>query len=138
MKYLIALAGSQQHYDAMAGKSDALPNWSPAEIQAMLDHMHTLNEELQKNGELVDAQGLTDPKDARRVQLEGGKLVVTDGPYAETKEVLAGYWVVECDSLDRATEIAERAARCPVPEGFPTGAPVDIRPIGEAPDPEAS
>lgn len=138
MKYLIAISGSQQVYDAMAGKSDALPNWSPTDIQVMFDHMGALNEELQKNGEMVDAQGLTDPKDARRVQLEGGKLVVTDGPYAETKEVLAGYWVVECDSLDRATEIAERAARCPVPEGFPTGSPIDIRPIGEAPDPEAS
>lgn len=137
MKYMILLAGSQQHYDAMAGKSDALPNWSPSDIQAMLDHMNTLNEELQQTGEWVDGQGLTDPKDARRVQLEGGELVVTDGPYAETKEVLAGYWVVECDSLERATEIAERAARCPVPEGFPTGVPVDIRPVGEAPDPNA-
>lgn len=127
MKYMILLAGSQQHYDAMAGKSDTLPNWSPSDIQAMLDHMKALNEELQQAGEWVDAQGLTDPKDARRVQLEGGKLVVTDGPYAETKEVLAGYWIVECDSLERATEIAKRAARCPVPEGFPTGVPVKDR-----------
>lgn len=134
---MILMAGSQQHYDAMAGKADALPNWSPSDIQAMLDHMHAINEELQQAGELVDAQGLTEPKEARRVQLEGGELVVTDGPYAETKEVLAGYWIVECDSLERATEIAERAARCPVPEGFPTGVPVDIRPVGEAPEPEA-
>lgn len=137
MKYMIILAGSQQHYDAMAGKSDALPNWSPSELQAMFEHMGALNEELRQSGEWVDGQGLTDPKDARRIQLEGGKLVVTDGPYAETKEVLAGYWVVECDSLERATEIAERAARCPVPEGFPTGVPIDIRPIGEGPKPDA-
>lgn len=137
MKYMILMAGSQQHYDAMAGKSDVLPNWSPSDMQAMFDHMNALNEELRHAGEWVDGQGLTDPKDARRVQLEGDKLVVTDGPYAETKEVLAGYWVVECDSLERATEIAERAARCPVPEGFPTGVPVDIRPIGEGPKSDA-
>lgn len=137
MKYMILMTASQQNYDALAGKSDTLPNWSPSDIQAMLDHMDAVNEELQQAGEWVDAQGLTEPKDARRVQLEGGELVVTDGPYAETKEVLAGYWIVDCDSLERATEIAERVARCPFPAGFPTGVPVDIRPVGEAPEPAA-
>ena len=136
MKYMILLAGSQQHYDAMAGKSDTLPNWSPSDLEAMFEYMSDLNDQLRRSGEWIDAQGLTQPSEARRIQLQGGNLVVTDGPYTETKEVLAGYWIVECESLDRATEIAERAARCPVPEGFPTGVPVDIRPVGEGPEPE--
>jgi len=54
--------------------------------------------------------------------------VITDGPYSETKELLCGYWVLECESLERVTEIAERIAQCPQPAGAP-GYPVVIRPI---------
>jgi hypothetical protein len=67
----------------------------------------------------------------RRVQLQHGVPVVTDGPYAEAQEVLAGYWVVECDSFDRATEIAARLSACPAPEHVRTRAVADIRPIDE-------
>ena len=57
---------------------------------------------------------------------------VTDGPYAETQEVLAGYWIVECDSFDRATEIAGRLAECPAPERVRANAYADVRPIMES------
>jgi len=57
--------------------------------------------------------------------------VVTDGPYAETEEVLAGYWVVETESFDRATEIAARFASCPGPEHVQAHAYADVRPIDE-------
>lgn len=134
MKYLIAITGTQQHYDAIAGKGiDGVPAWKPDEVEAMVEYMHELNAELEANGELVQAEGLTDPSHTRRVQLRKGEIVVTDGPYAETAEVLAGYWVVDVDGIDRATEIAAKATRAPVPNGFPTGAPIDIRPIGDAP-----
>jgi hypothetical protein len=72
----------------------------------------------------VDAQGLTAPAHARRVRLQRGVPVVTDGPYAETQEVLAGYTVVECDSLARATEIAGSLINHAV-----EGEYVDVRPI---------
>jgi hypothetical protein len=58
--------------------------------------------------------------------------VVTDGPYAETQEVLAGYWIVECDSFDRAVEIASRLGDTPAPEFVRATAYADIRPIVEA------
>ncbi|MEU4334840.1 YciI family protein [Micromonospora lupini] len=61
---------------------------------------------LAESGELVDARGLSEPVHARRVQVRDGASVVTDGPYPETQEVLAGYTIVECASFDRATEIA--------------------------------
>ena len=77
--------------------------------------MEEFNNELAESGELVDAQGLAAPVHARRVQLQDGVPVVTDGPYAETQEVLAGYTIVECESFDRATEIAARLADCPAP-----------------------
>lgn len=60
-----------------------------------------------------------------------GRPVVSDGPYGETKEVLAGYWVLDCASLERVTEIAARVAQCPAPAGAPVF-PVVIRPIDEA------
>jgi hypothetical protein len=58
--------------------------------------------------------------------------VVTDGPYAETQEVLAGYWIVECESFDRATEIAARLRNCPVPDHVAEGEVVDVRPIADS------
>ncbi len=75
------------------------------------------NDDLVESGELVDAQGLTAPVHARRVALKDGVPVVTDGPYAETQEVLAGYTIVECESFDRATEIAAAPGRHPDPPG---------------------
>jgi hypothetical protein len=57
--------------------------------------------------------------------------VVTDGPYAESEEVLAGYWVVDCTSFDRATEIASRLTRCPGPDQIRARAYADVRPIDE-------
>jgi hypothetical protein len=59
--------------------------------------------------------------------------VVTDGPYAETQEVLAGYWIVECDSFDRATEIATELSNCPGP-AYASASVIDVRPIAESRD----
>jgi hypothetical protein len=60
-----------------------------------------------------------------------GRAVVTDGPYAETTEVLAGYWIVECGTFDRATEIAAELGNCPAPEHVRATAVADVRPIDE-------
>ncbi len=84
-----------------------------------------------ESGEFVDARGLAAPVHTRRIQLENGVPVVTDGPYAETEEVLAGYTIVECDSFDRATEIAARVAALPYPAGAPGQFVIDVRPIDE-------
>ncbi len=78
--------------------------------------MRAFNQELLDSGELVETRGLSAPVHARRVRFKEGAPVVTDGPYAEAEEVLAGYWVVQCESFDRATEIASRLVGCPGPE----------------------
>jgi hypothetical protein len=134
MKYMILLYGSQQDYDALAGKSSPeRPAWSQGDFAAMGAFMDSFTKDLTESGELVDAQGLTAPVHARRIQLRGGVPVVTDGPYAETQEVLAGYWIVECESFDRATEIACRLGECPGPEYVRAAPPpVDVRPIAES------
>ncbi|MHB9859156.1 YciI family protein [Streptomyces sp. YIM S03343] len=132
MKYLVMVRGTQADYEGMGGKaSETSPAWTAEEMQAMYAHMGAINDELAKSGELIDAQGLAEPAQARTVTVGAdGKAVVTDGPYGGTEEVMAGYWVVECESLERVTEIAERAARSPGPEGL-TDHPVVIRAIME-------
>jgi len=133
MKYMILTYGSQQDYDGLAGRSaPGAAAWTPEEFAALGAFMEKFNSELAESGELVETRGLAGPVHTRRVQLQEGVPVVTDGPYAETQEVLAGYWIVECDSFDRATEIAARLASCPGPPGVAERAFADVRPIAES------
>jgi hypothetical protein len=135
VKYMILTYASQQDYDAMAGKATDKPAWSPEDFAAMGAFMESFNQDLLESGELVDTRGLTAPVHTRRLQgLQDGVPVVTDGPYAETQEVLAGYWIVECESFDRATEIAARLAACPVPDDVAASAVADVRPIADSQD----
>jgi hypothetical protein len=123
------LYGSQRDYDVMAGKAIDGPALSPEDFAPMYEFMDAYHKGLAESGELVDAQGLAAPVHTRRIQLQGGVPVVTDGPYSETQEVLAGYTVVDCDSFDRATEIAAGLAKCPYPADAPGEFVVDVRPI---------
>jgi hypothetical protein len=131
VKYMILTYGSQKDYDTMAGKATDKPALTPEDFAPMGAFMESFNEELGKSGELIETRGLTDPVHTRRIQLKNGVPVVTDGPYAETEEVLAGYWIVECESFDRATEIAARLANCPSPGGIFADGVADVRPIAD-------
>jgi hypothetical protein len=124
MKYMIMLYGSQQDYDVLMGKPSEKPAMSREDVAAMHQHMESLHKDLADSGELVGGHGLSAPVHARRVQLRGGVPVVTDGPYPETQEVLAGFTIVDCESFDRATEIAARFVN---PDG--NGEYVDVRPV---------
>ena len=133
MKYLILLYGSQQDYDAMSGRASDKPAWTAQEFAAMGSFMEAFNKAMVDSGELVETRGLTAPVHAKRIQLQNGVPVVTDGPYAETQEVLAGYWIVDCDSFDRATEIAAELSKCPGP-AYASASVIDVRPIAESRD----
>ncbi|TDC11365.1 hypothetical protein E1265_29910 [Streptomyces sp. 8K308] len=134
MKYLVMVYGKQADYDAMNGQATpGHPAWSQADLRAMFAFMESLNNDLAESGELVEGQGLTEPKQA--IVITGGpdgKPVVSDGPFGETKEVLAGYWVLDCASAERVTEIAKRVYECPAPEDSIVP-DVVVRPIAEAP-----
>src|SRR5215207_10242042 len=131
MKYMILSYASQQDYDGMAGQATELPAWSPDDFAAMASFMQAFNAELAESGELVETRALAAPVHTRRLGASNGVPFVTDGPYAETQEVLAGYWIVECDSFDRATEIAAEFANCPAPEHVRATAFADVRPIDD-------
>jgi hypothetical protein len=131
VKYMIMTLASQQHYQELAGQPSAQQPWTQQDWAALGEFMRAFNQELLDSGELVETRGLSAPVHARRVRFKEGAPVVTDGPYAEAEEVLAGYWVVECESFDRATQIASRLGSCPGPEHVRARAYADVRPIDE-------
>jgi hypothetical protein len=131
MKYMILTFASQHDYQELTGLASAKPAWTPEDYTALGAFMQEFNQELLDSGELVETRGLSAPAHSRRVRLRQGAPVVTDGPYAESEEVLAGYWVVDCASFDRATEIASRLTSCPGPDHVRARAYADVRPVAE-------
>jgi hypothetical protein len=129
MKYMLL-----KTYSPAAYCDTPITEWSPEEIQAHIDFQRALGAELAKSGELVDAQGLAGPEQAVLVSSDGRSApVVTDGPFPETKEFLAGYWLVDVDSPERALEIAARASEGPGPGGKPIGEHIEVRAVMSAP-----
>lgn len=108
--------------------------WSQDDFRAHIAFMHAFNAELVGNGELVGAEGLSSPGEARIVKAgKKGEPVVIDGPFPETKEFLAGYWIVEVDDEERAYEIAAQASAAPGPGGRPLNMPIEVRQVMSAP-----
>ena len=104
--------------------------WKPEEITAHLEYYRALNKELVASGELVQGEVLTGPDLAKIVTSDGKAApVVTDGPFQEFKEWLAGYQIVDVESEARAIEIAARVSAVPGPGGVPTQQPIQLRQV---------
>jgi hypothetical protein len=120
-------------YMLLMNYSSSVPpmtEWAPEEVRASGAHMMAIHEELAASGELVGAEGLTGPEAAKIVTHDGvGAPVVTDGPFPESKELLAGYWLVDVESEERAIEIAARTSAAPGPGGRPTAREIQVRPV---------
>jgi len=95
--------------------------------QEILTTMGKFNEQLVKAGVMLSGDGLHASSKGKRVKFPGGKLTVTDGPFAETKELIAGFWIWRVKSVDEAVEWLKRSP-------FGDGAELEIRPIFEAED----
>jgi len=109
-------------------------NWPPEDLKAHIRFMKRLAEDLRQAGELVSAEGLASPGQARIVRAgKGGAPEVTDGPFAEAKEFLAGYWIVDVETADQAYAIAARASLAPGPGGGPLHLPIEVREVMSAP-----
>ncbi len=114
-----------------------LSEWAPEDIKASGAHMSAIHEELAATGELIGAEGLTGPEAAKIVTHDGvGAPVVTDGPFPESKEFLAGYWLVDVESEERAIEIAARTSAAPGLGGKPAAREIQVRPVMGAADME--
>ena len=116
------------------GGSYQMEGWAPNDIKAMVDFMDRFNAELQKNGQWVFAEGLVAPELTRIVKADDhGRPVVTDGPFAESKEFIAGFWIVDVKDADEAYRLAAKVSTCPGPGGKPLNMPLEVRAVGDAP-----
>ncbi|WP_337170214.1 YciI family protein [Gemmatimonas aurantiaca] len=112
----------------------AVMNWAPEDFRAHIQFMMRLNEDLKQSGELVSAQGLAMPAEARVVRAgAAGEPVVTDGPFAEAKEFLAGYWIVDVEKTERAYAIAAKASSAPGKGGVPLDMAIEVRQVMSVP-----
>lgn len=127
-----------QNYAGGEGCEVPMTHWAPADVAAHIDYQLALNKELSERGELIDAQGLTGPQLAKFVVHDGiGTPVVTDGPFPESKELLAGYRIVDVESPARAIEIAAKASAAPAQGGVPIKQPIEVREVMGPPSPAA-
>jgi hypothetical protein len=127
-----------QNYGGVESDCAPMYEWTPEEVRAHVEFQQELNRTLEELGELIDAQGLAGPDDARFVVSDGtGSPLITDGPYPESKELLAGYRVVEVDTPERAIEIAALASAAPGQGGAPIRQRIEVRQIMAPPDPDA-
>jgi hypothetical protein len=126
-----------QNYGAVESGCPPMSEWTPGDIKAHIEFQQVLNQALTESGELVDAQGLAGPERAKFVVSDGiGAPVITDGPYPEAKELLAGYRMIDVETLERAIEIAAQASAAPGPNGVPIRDAIEVRQVMGAPDVE--
>jgi hypothetical protein len=106
-----------------------MENWKPEEVDAHLNYYHELTRELKASGELVQSEVLAGPDLAKIVTSDGSRSVVTDGPFQEFKEWLAGYQIFDVETEARALEIAARLSAVPGPDGVPLQQPIQVRQV---------
>ena len=111
--------------------------WAPQDVKNMIEFQRAFDRELEDNGEMVFNAGLTWPEEARIVRDGDGGPDVTDGPFPEGKEFLIGFWVIDCESEERAYAIAAKASSSPGPGGAPMGIPIEVRPLAGPPPVDA-
>ena len=121
-----------------AGRGDyQISDWSPDDFKAHIAFMHRFNKELTEAGEFVGAEGLAPPGDAKLVKANKDGTPATDGIFPESKEFLAGYWIIEVDSAERAYAVAAKASTAPGPGGAPLNMKIEVRQVMSGPLPDA-
>ena len=121
MKYMLMMNAPKGPYQ--------IGSWPKQDIQAHIGHMIALNKKLREAGEFVVAEGLTGPDQARLVRAGKDGAPITDGVFPESKEFLAGYWIVDVDSPARAYQIAAEASTAPGPGGAPLNMAIEVREV---------
>jgi hypothetical protein len=113
-----------------------VPNWPRGDLRAHIAFMKKLNQDLYESGELVSAEGLSFPDQAKLVRASKDGTPITDGVFPESKEFLAGFWIVDVETPERAYAIAAQASAAPGPGGVPLNMAIEVRPVMSGPPPE--
>jgi hypothetical protein len=120
----------------MKAGEPGIETWPQNDIQAHIAFMIGFSKELGASGELVSAEGLAFPAQAKLVRAGKDGTPITDGVFPESKEFLAGYWIVDVESPERAYAIAARASAAPGPGGDPLNMPIEVRQVMSGPPDE--
>jgi len=110
-----------------------IAKWPHEDLRAHIAFMKDFAKQLEKSGELAGAEGLAGPDRAKLVKAGKDGKPITDGVFPEAKEFLAGYWIVDVDSAERAYAIAAAASMAPGPGGAPLHLAIEVREVMSAP-----
>jgi hypothetical protein len=122
MKYILMMHAPKAGFDTYRA-------WSERDVQAHFAVLQAINKDLTDSGEFVATEGLAWPDQAKIVRAGKNGAPITDGVFPESKEFLAGYWIVDVESPERAYKIAARISAAPGPGGVPTDMPIEVRQI---------
>lgn len=122
MKYMLMM-------NTPRGGEYQITSWPKKDIEAHMTHMFGLNDKLRTAGEFVSVEALTSPAQAKSVRAGQGGKPITDGVFPETKEFLAGYWLIDVATPQRAYEIAAEASAAPGIGGAPLNMPIEVREV---------
>jgi hypothetical protein len=126
MKYMLMM-------NTPGGGPYQIGRWPRQDIQAHIDFMKGFAKKLRESGELVSAEGLAGPDQAKRVRAGKDGQPITEGVFPETKEFLAGYWIVDVENPERAYAIAAEASAAPGPGGGPLNMAIEVREVMSGP-----
>jgi hypothetical protein len=126
MKYILMMNCPKNAYESMGA-------WPKSDIQAHIAFMIGLDKSLREAGAMVSNEGLASPQEAKRVRAGNDGAPITDGVFPESKEFLAGYWIVDVDSPEEAYRIAARASAAPGPGGAPLNMSIEVRQVMSGP-----
>src|SRR5262245_34922107 len=129
MKYILLMNATKEVFDWYS-------KWPKEDLKANIVFMRQIGKELRESGVLVASEGLAFPDQAKIVHAaRDGSPVVTDGPFPEAKEFLAGYWIIDVENAEEAYKVAARISLAPAPKGTPGTMPLEVRQVmGQAPE----
>jgi len=128
MKYMLMM-----HSSGKGWKDAGIGTWPPADIKAHINFMLDFNKKLGAAGEFVTGQGLSGPEDAKIVRADKDGRPATDGVFPESKEFLAGFWIIDVESEARALQIAAEISAAPGKGGVPVNMPIEVRQVMSGP-----
>jgi hypothetical protein len=122
MKYILMMNGTQSNFESYA-------KWSKQDLETNVAFIRNFSKELKDTGVFVDTKGLAWPQEAKIVRAGVDGEPITDGVFPESKEFLAGYWIVDVESPEQAYKIAARVSAAPGPGGKPANMPIEVRQV---------
>ena len=122
MKYMLMMSGKKADFEWYT-------RWSKEDLRAQVAFMRGFSKALKESGHFVATEGLAFPDQAKIVRAGSDGAPITDGVFPESKEFLAGYWIVDVESAEEAYRIAARASAAPGPGGAPANMPIEVRQV---------